>query len=106
MTLRSLLAPLISRPRPAPVTRSRPNPFHAVTVHGQCDAARPLAGRRFLSKDAPTLPLAGCDEPGGCTCVYRHHPDRRVGNPRRGFVSDFGVRTERRRSNGRRLSED
>jgi hypothetical protein len=106
MILRSLLAPLIDRNRAAPVARPRPNPFHAVTIQGNCEAARPLDGRRFLSKDAPSLPLAGCAAPGGCTCVYRHHPDRRAGNPRRGSVSAFDVRTERRHSKGRRLTED
>jgi len=106
MGLRSLLAPLIDRPRAMPVARPRASPFHAVTVYGTCSAARELGGRRFLSKDAPALPLTGCAAPGGCSCVYRHHPDRRVGDARRGFVSAAGVRTERRRSIGRRLAED
>ena len=106
MILRSLLAPLIDRNRATPVARPRPNPFHAVTVQGDCEGSRALAGRRFLSKDAPNLPLAGCAAPGGCTCVYRHHPDRRAGNARRGFVSASGEHSERRRGKGRRLSED
>ena len=31
---------------------------------------------RYLSKDAPRLPLRDCTE-SGCTCRYRHYEDRR-----------------------------
>lgn len=42
-----------------------------------CEAARSLAGTRFLSGEAPRFPLPGCDRPQ-CDCTYRHHPDRRM----------------------------
>jgi len=42
-----------------------------------CEAARSLAGTRFLSGEAPRFPLPGCDRPQ-CDCTYRHHSDRRM----------------------------
>jgi hypothetical protein len=35
-----------------------------------------------LSKEAPRLPLAECTSSDTCSCVYKHHADRRV-QPRR-----------------------
>jgi hypothetical protein len=46
-----------------------------------CDAAQACKGKRFLSSNAPLLPLAGCDVMR-CDCRYRHYDDRRAG-PRR-----------------------
>lgn len=60
------------------------NPHHAVeVVPGQhaCPEARALRGRRFLSREAPVLPLAGCGSEQ-CTCRYEHHEDRRKGGRR------------------------
>jgi hypothetical protein len=84
--------------------------FHAVTIvtpgHA-CDAANSLKGHRFLSREAPRLPLESCPSPEYCRCTYRHYSDRRTG-PRR--ASDRGeVRTtpigERRISRGRRTTD-
>jgi hypothetical protein len=64
--------------------------FHAVTIApGQraCAAALALRKHRFLSSEAPTLPLKKCDNPR-CTCRYEHHGDRRIG-PRR--AREMGV---------------
>lgn len=61
------------------------NPFHAVSiVPGPicCQAARDIEGVRFLSKEAPRLPLPGC-KGGPCKCRYAHHADRREGADRR-----------------------
>ena len=55
------------------------NPWHAVAVQPgpkRCKAVEALAGNRYLSKDAPNLPLRDCTEPQ-CSCRYRHHEDRR-----------------------------
>jgi hypothetical protein len=55
------------------------NPWHAVSVvpsEGACAKARGLSRRRFLSNDAPPLPLESCDA-RICRCHYRHHEDRR-----------------------------
>jgi hypothetical protein len=55
------------------------NPWHAVSVvpsEGACAKARSLSRMRFLSNDAPPLPLQSCDV-RACRCHYRHHEDRR-----------------------------
>jgi len=68
-----------AKPEPARVQRAR-NPFHAVSVRGNrrplCRAARELGEQRFLAREAPALPLVGCDS-AGCSCCYVHHDDRR-----------------------------
>jgi hypothetical protein len=48
---------------------------------------RKLVGQRFLSREAPRLPLRDCDRPD-CSCRYEHHEDRRRG-PRR--AREMGV---------------
>ncbi|HJS21073.1 MAG TPA: hypothetical protein VJ764_00325 [Steroidobacteraceae bacterium] len=84
--------------------------WHAVTIvtpgHA-CDAANSLKGHRFLSKEAPRLPLASCPSPEYCRCTYRHYADRRTGKRR---ASDRGeLRTtpigERRGNRGRRTTD-
>ena len=88
-------------------------PFHAVEIHASrsaCDAAREVTGRRYLSAEAPLLPLADCSDPRRCNCRYRHYQDRRDG-PRRDAEMGLPVKsasdgTERRRALGRRLDDD
>jgi hypothetical protein len=56
------------------------NPWHAVAIQPgpkRCKPVEQLAGRRFLSKEAPKTPLRECTE-AQCTCRYRHYEDRRV----------------------------
>jgi hypothetical protein len=74
-----------------------------------CGQAGALAGKVFLSKEAPQLPLEGCSETD-CRCKYVHLEDRRVGDDRRVELGDLGAflpvtQQERRRVAGRR-SED
>jgi hypothetical protein len=88
--------------------------WHAVTVVLQtssCAAAAMCRATRFLSNEAPRLPLTGCDHPETCECKYRHYQDRRSGARRAG---DVGVsdaerppreRRERRESKGRRKED-
>lgn len=92
--------------RPAAPT----NPYHAVSVlpgTEACAAAYRFSGQRFLSKQAPRLPLPSCDAIS-CTCRFKHHKDRRAG-PRRN--SDVGIVTlgyagrDRRQSRGRRATD-
>lgn len=78
---------LIGRDRPASARAVPGKPakqFHAVTIvpgaHA-CIAAQAQFGQRFLSHEAPPLPLKGC-ETARCECRYGHHDDRR-GGPRR-----------------------
>jgi len=90
-------------------TGSRWNAVAIVGATGACEAARGLKGKRFLSSQAPRLPLAECSSPGECRCVYKKYPDRRAG-PRR-EVERSGLRRavsgeqERRRRRGRRSSD-
>jgi hypothetical protein len=68
-----------------------------------------LKGQRFLSADAPRLPLLACTSPETCHCVYRKYADRRAG-PRRETESS-GLRRsspnpERRISRGRRKTDE
>ncbi len=83
--------------------------YHAVSIRHQprcCAAVKAIGDQRFLSTDAPLLPLADCSAPGQCRCRYKHHTDRRddarrdtdVGLPERSFHgpnrrSAFGRRT-------------
>jgi hypothetical protein len=86
------------------------NPWHAVSVipcRGACVAARESSRVRFLSKEAPALPLSGCPL-RVCTCRYRHHEDRRR-EPRR--AADVVAQNrhwpgrERREARGRRITD-
>lgn len=103
-----------NRPRqndaPTPRRQWISNPWHAVSVvHGirVCDAVRRANGKRYLSKDAPVLPLPGCDA-SSCTCGYRHYPDRRDGSRRDSDVRASSISwpgVERRRAPGRRVND-
>jgi len=85
--------------------------YHAVSVkHSSrcCKAVKQLEHQRFLSTEAPNLPVAGCSNPGQCACRYQHHTDRRddarrdsdVGLPERYFMGP-----NRRNQSGRRASD-
>lgn len=54
-------------------------PYAAVSIHcekGACDSARAINDKRYLLREAPVLPLAGCTS-RNCTCRYERHEDRR-----------------------------
>ena len=84
------------------------NPYHAVGIASganACTAARSLRDQRFLSSEAPRLPLAACNMES-CTCRYQHHTDRRSGERRQSALlarSWNGV--DRRRTPGRRITD-
>ena len=85
------------------------NPYHAVSIETGlrcCEAARELERHRFLSTEAPMLPLEGCTQ-SRCQCRYTHHDDRRSQRDRRvQFPNPHAVRNgERRRSIGRRITD-
>ena len=70
--------------------RRPPSRFHAVTVVAgpkACAAASALRDQRFLSRDAPSLPLKGCNC-ARCDCHYEHYDDRRKSGRR---ARDLGV---------------
>ena len=89
--------------------RRRDSPYHAVSVtagHPSCEAAKQLGTLRFLTRQAPSLPLTGCAV-RPCECRYSHYADRRTGLDRR--VKIGGERSggfiDRRFNHGRRPSD-
>ncbi|KFZ39214.1 hypothetical protein HR45_02150 [Shewanella mangrovi] len=108
-----LLAP--SRSKLQKASGKARNPYHAVSITSDgkcCDAAAAIEGKRYLSADAPTLPLKHCNE-DFCHCRYLHFEDRRVpGSDRRldyGITHDlygaFGEVNRRKKPRGRRVSD-
>ena len=83
--------------------------WHAVSVKpgpSTCNAAVSGKNRRWLSREAPLLPLPGCTRPDTCTCTYNHHDDRRAGGRRAHDFDAFSqpprVVNERRSRKSRR----
>lgn len=92
---------------PAPAKRHSMK-YHSVSVHPcshSCESIRKVKKRRFLSREAPTLPIFGCTNQE-CTCTYTHYNDRRHrdGYDRR-FISGF-PENERRTKLDRRYQSD
>jgi hypothetical protein len=90
-------------------TTSRWSAVSILPGSSSCEAARALKGRRFLSAEAPRIPLAECTAAESCRCVYRKYADRRAG-PRRaeeesGFRRSSGGGSERRAGRGRRRTD-
>ena len=88
---------------------TRWNAVAIIAATGGCEAARALKGKRFLSAEAPRLPLAKCTAPAECRCVYKKYPDRRAG-PRRevektGLQRALPGSEERRNRRGRRRTD-
>ena len=92
--------------------KTRVSLFHAVeirTTNDACPAAQNTNGERYLSAEAPPLPLGQCDRPDQCQCRYQHYEDRR-GNSRRGAESGApsqhdAERDEQRNLKGRRAED-
>jgi len=85
--------------------------WHAVHIAAgpnPCEAVLTLGKQRFLSREAPKLPLAECTAAATCRCAYRHYKDRRSG-PRRwsdqGGGNRPGPQGERREKRGRRADD-
>lgn len=100
------------RPRPefgsqAATAVNAPSPYRALEIipgPQACAVAKRFAKHRFLLADAPTPPLAGCDQQGKCTCKFQKYPDRRS-DFRRGSdegIPDFGMVIVERRKAARR----
>jgi hypothetical protein len=96
-------------PSPKQQARARRR-WHAVMIVVRadgCAAAQACKGKRFLSTEAPRVPLEGCDA-RECECRYRHYEDRR-GPPRRRDDATAGAtaRTDRNRRGrvGRRSTD-
>jgi hypothetical protein len=92
----------------APVAPKPKMKWHAVSVSGEagsCYAARMLKGQRFLSAEAPPLPLADCTQPASCNCTYKKFSDRRAGLRRSREISGMqgpAPDQEQRATRGRR----
>ena len=94
--------------------RNKKSPYHAVSISFSseaCDAARVMAGRRFLATAPPKLPLPGCDA-RQCDCRFTHHDDRRSGKqrrspfaPGRGALGTGSYKQEQRNGRGRRRDD-
>jgi len=106
---RSLLGRLFAKKAEKP----RVTPYHAVAIRcgkTPCQAGQDNQSERYLSAEAPLLPLDQCDRPDQCECRYQHYEDRR-GRPRR--RSEHGLpeetdseRLERRNVKDRRANDD
>ncbi len=71
--------------------KTKVSPYHCVEIsmhYDACDAAMNLHGKRFLSSEAPDLPLPECDQT--CACKFKHHNDRRQ-DERRDVFSSGGI---------------
>ncbi len=97
--------------KPKPAVRLAA-PFHAVTIIGgetACAAARALRQKRFLSAQAPLLPLAQCAFPTQCQCRYQHLQDRRStlrrDRDRGGLPFPYSGREKRHNPLGRRADD-
>jgi hypothetical protein len=90
--------------------RSAVSPFHSVSIipgRGACVRANQCSGTRYLSRQAPRLPLPACDA-AECNCRFKHHNDRRAGPRRRtdiGFMPGTFNGAERRQARGRRAED-
>jgi hypothetical protein len=102
----------VKSPAGGPIAKPRPKNFHAVSIepgHHACAAANFLRGKRYLSSEAPALPLRQC-ACQQCECRYLHHEDRRNRSRRArdvGTTVDEFVAVERRKGGprGRRQSD-
>jgi hypothetical protein len=75
--------------KPAPGTRPKPSlaggDYRAVSLKPSIEcyaAAKNAAGKRYLLREVPNLPLADCTMPAKCSCKFRKHADRRDGDRR------------------------
>jgi hypothetical protein len=88
------------------VPQAPKHPWHSVSVVGgaeACAAAGELERKRFLSMEAPQLPLPTCSRPDRCQCLYVHYDDRRTSR-RRG--TDRGMFPSPRLGNERRVGQE
>jgi hypothetical protein len=106
---------IASRKKPQKTTiagKAASKTFHCVEVRKgthACKAVQDLASSRFLSDEAPRLPVAGCTA-AQCTCSFIHHDDRRE-DDRRNPYGQFAnippqVTGERRSRMERRKSQE
>ena len=87
-------------------SKSSVSPYHCVEVkmsYSACDEVLKLHGKRYLSAEAPILPVVGCDK--NCKCKFKHYEDRRQDDRRDAFSSSgihFSGEKNRRMGGDRR----
>ena len=62
------------------------SPYHCVEVkmsYDACEEVLKLHGKRYLSAEAPMLPVVGCNQ--NCKCKFKHYDDRRQDDRRDAF---------------------
>ncbi|MDX1734810.1 MAG: hypothetical protein R3228_10590 [Halioglobus sp.] len=109
-------APASKRGKKSAPSPAATNPFRSTSIvlgKPACDAARELAGTRFLvdGDTMPPLPLPGCDV-ANCSCKYKKHRDRRTVEGDRRALGDhhlarlrYNIDDERRGSEHDRREE-
>ena len=88
------------------------NPYHAVSIEAGASCrqtAMMYGGHRYLSPEAPVIPLPTCDIKN-CRCRYVHHEDRRDDLDRRcrnvfDPNAELAKGGDRRGSHGRRVTD-
>jgi hypothetical protein len=95
---------------PARKLASGEGDFRAVEVSARvlcCEAARQVAGKRYLLRKAPQVPLMGCTMPTTCSCMFLKSKDRRDGDRRLlgAGTSRWFTGVDARKYVGRRLAE-
>ena len=93
-----------------PAAKKRWDAVSVKSHAGACPAATSAKNQRWLSREAPQLPLPGCTRPDTCRCTYQHHEDRRA-EGRRAEDTDAFKRpshtvVERRSRHDRRKQSD
>jgi hypothetical protein len=91
---------LKTRPIAKTAAPAKKEAWHSVSIirgRHACQAVVKLNGQKWLSAQAPQLPVKGC-EAKQCDCRYRHHADRRSADRREtsGLVSGPPKQGERR----------
>lgn len=72
-----------------------------------CAASKGAASRRYLWREAPRLPLAGCEMGSHCRCRFIKHSERREGDRRLlgcNSTKQWFMGEERRTQQGRRTA--
>jgi hypothetical protein len=88
------------------------NDYRAVSVARGvrcCSAANEIAGKRYLLREAPRLPLVKCTMPANCSCKFRKDSDRRDGERRllgTSETSRWYTGAEKRKRGVRRSKKD
>ena len=73
--------------------------YRSSRARNACNAAVSGKNRRWLSREAPLLPLPGCTRPDTCQCTYNHHDDRRAASRRADDLDAFSpVAPDRQRA--------